>query len=1108
MPTSTADELPPLSNHDVEILYSIVTTAQTLPGPPFRALFTAYDTVLAQNGIDPDHDQLYFRFLFRMQEGRAKDDSLYARFEGLLGRMGIQVEVDRDGEGVEDITRNLEHLGLNGHGTNVQEKRGSSRRASFNSMYDAATDTALARRRLSSQSTKEERPSSRATDLGVSRRTRSHSRSRLLSHLPIRDRLNQRTFSDNLHNRPKRSGSISSQGSLMITRNNETGRQYDDCSADQSEDQSLDFGQEPTQDHGAKYEVEEHYIPPEMLYQPSETQMISDAETFQYQRSLPMARTLLHSWHERALELQDKHKRINSAADSYDRDTLLRQSFGLWQTALHLKRQTAETERFFEHLEHRAGKARDLFLLTKAFTHWAQCASDEVQRTSVARRHILRTKYFNSWREITAVNELKVRRQGLRKFLGIWRQRTAILHDANAKAISMHYENLVCRIYWRWFWAFCDRRAPLWNVGRIRTVYFTKWADIIRQLKEREHWVEKMRAHDVQRKNLVAWNHRIHVVQSLVSHGESFRRTTLLSSAFNRIKVEAKLAPLAVKVTQAVNQRVISFAFKTWRLRTQDSRLASAVDRLRIIHNAWTSWNDRLRCQALTLQINDRVILQALYKWVLASRASLSIRVHDAQHKQKFLLTWARKTREQRATLQDMEQSFVETHRIKNFRSCLGRWRGATHVYQDRARLALSLYEPKLVQHTYHSLLKRRDHLAQLHHWAEDARFYVLTTHAIKRWSDATQLARRLHRREAYAQVRRKTKMGLVRRVLGLWRDKTAQLLVKQRQAIEVTENRLLRTGTSLFVIWRDSCASLLHQEKQANNLRRTKLLRRFFAAWSQRWRSIAELNEQAVALREESVAVAASSCFKKLKWRIFQIQRGEQNALALRDRNWDKHVRAMIRFWAEQAIERGAQRVVSPSPTPGREVGGKRRVGDDDSNAGYLAHETGDETTAQAENWTALDENAFEVGDLDLNLSFSPDAASRPANASHPPFLTSTPLPGYLRTPSKRSTARAKAKERLLGIIGPNINTGNNMQSSWRPHGAASAPVVSFADAPASMTVITPFERKLRAQGYGGRSQVGTASSSASKWIGRRTDRGVLRFEDIAEDSDGSRDR
>ena len=86
------------------------------------------------------------------------------------------------------------------------------------------------------------------------------------------------------------------------------------------------------------------------------------------------------------------------------------------------RRRIAETERFFTHLERRAGRARDLFLMAKSLTHWAYSASKEIQRTSAARRHILRTRYFSAWRDMTAVNELKVRRQLFGKFFSFWQK--------------------------------------------------------------------------------------------------------------------------------------------------------------------------------------------------------------------------------------------------------------------------------------------------------------------------------------------------------------------------------------------------------------------------------------------------------------------------------------------------------------------------------------------------------------------------------------------------------------------------------------------------------------------------------------------------------------
>ena len=76
-------------------------------------------------------------------------------------------------------------------------------------------------------------------------------------------------------------------------------------------------------------------------------------------------------------------------AQNHDQRLLKTQAFSIWAAKLLDKRQAAETEQFFEQYERRATRARDLFLLNKAFTHWAQSTSDEVARTSVARRHVI-----------------------------------------------------------------------------------------------------------------------------------------------------------------------------------------------------------------------------------------------------------------------------------------------------------------------------------------------------------------------------------------------------------------------------------------------------------------------------------------------------------------------------------------------------------------------------------------------------------------------------------------------------------------------------------------------------------------------------------------------
>ncbi|KAF2812384.1 Sfi1-domain-containing protein [Mytilinidion resinicola] len=1128
MQASTTDELPPLSNDDIELLYEIVTEAQDLPGPPFHALYAAYETVLARHGLATDHDRILIRFIFHMQDGPREGGDLFAHFQAKLARMGIEIEVDREGEGVEDITRNLDHQGLNGYASASQQaRRAPSRRASFNSMYDAThyseDNNAAARRRLSTYGNGVERPSSRATDQGVAGRARSHSRSRALPPLPIRGRVSQRAVSDTLAYRPKRSGSVSSQGSLRIRRNpeNPLSQLHDSYSADESEGSIApvrNHSQYPHQNQGRQF------VPPEIVYRPTEAEMLDWANTFLYDRTKINARRCFQQWRDATSQAREDEENLELKAISYHRTWIVRRAFEEWHSGLKAKQQKKETERFWNRQESRAGRTYNLFLLSKAFSHWAQCASDEVKRTSEARRHILRTKYFKAWREITAVNEFKVRRVGLRKFFGIWRKRTAAIKEQNVQALAVYQENVVYRHYQRWSWQFFERRAPWWYAGRLKKSFFLRWASITRLLQEREVFVEQIRVHDVQRKTLREWSEKTAAVRGLEPLQRNFRAKALLSTAFRSLRKQAQLKPLFAQVSQQKDNRLARSALQTWHLQTKLSRQATAINQQRIIRNALTAWNDHLRCQILTSRINDRLVVQVLYKWLLESRASLFIRVRNTRLKRSTFTQWIAKAQDQRRRLDTAEQNFTVDRTISLMRGCLTKLRDTARLRQNQSALALSLYDPKIVQRAFNTLLDHHDHIVQLNQDAERANYYVTTKHAIRHWRNATQhsriqreeeeaIARRIQRREAYVQVRRDTKMGLTRRMLGKWRDRTAQLAVQERQAAEMRENWLWRDATALFGSWHGRSNEILSLEHQAERFRVQKLLTHAFATWTERYRHVQELETQAVALKAESQAVGAATCLKKLRWRIFQLQRQEDSAIALQRRNWEKHVKAMVRFWSEQAREREAQRAVSPSPRPGRRPAPTTGEGE-----GVEEQEIGEETIARGENWTAFDEGAFLSGaDLNLSLSFSPDqvgggltaastglrpsirnldveqreleteiADQEPEVESERPFLTSTP--GYLRTPSKRNTARALARGRLLGFGGGS--------AAFNPaFGAASAPPASRGglgdEERGPIGGITSFERRLRAQGIGGRR------GSAVRPRGR----GRVGFEDIVEE-------
>jgi protein SFI1 len=1000
--------------------------------------------------------------------------------------------------------------------------------------------------------------------------------------LPTRNRVNgiapRRATSGPQKPPHKRSASVSSRGSLQITRGGQplTYKTVDDdADEDSFTDRTTSLNLSQIQIPGVNAPIpDEPYEPSRQQQQPqqrpyafepfrpSDTRLIDDAETFEQQRLHRVTREYIWTWRRRTQDRLNMQEDMERAAAAFERRILLKASFSQLRDTALVRRSNRETNHFFERLETRADKARSLFLLTKAFTHWAKCAEDEVQRTSVARRHILRTRFFNGWREITAVNELKIQHFALAKFLSIWRARTAAIRSTEQRAVSYYEDKVVKRTWDTLIKEYLSRGASNWHDQRTARTTLQKWREITEIMRERDVWATDRRDGIVLRKTFTLWQQKSNAAKVLNSQADDFRKASLLRTALHTMQKQAQLEPQLRQVQTLVNSRLLRSAFENWRKDAKLSRRARIVDRMRLLRNTYTAWNDKLRIKALEERINDRILVECLYKWTLVSRVSLFQRVHDRQLKQSTFLSWVTKTNQRANTLDAAERRFAQFKRAQLLRTCLRKMEAITTERRAEQFAVVAEYQQKLKERIFAKLKERQAHFQQLNQWSADARFYVLCKHSLKTWSEATQLARRNRRRDTYSQVRRTVKTNLVRRVFGHWRDRASHIVELNQRANEMMENRTIQASVEIIHQWHDRTLVLRQQDTQATDLYAFKASSACLATWLRRMDDIRVLEGQAIALRQESTEIAAAGALKKMGWRLWNFRRQEDNARALFERNFEKHVRAMIRFWAERATERLAQRPASPTPTR-RSRGQKTNLGDHDNGRGGEGNEVntednrnpgelgglqsfGDETQ-RLEAWTALDEGALGLNnDLDLSLSLTPEqpprnpiftpnpyaqaptpSSTRPpgsilrrpntypqpesalrlppatiieddesdldlGDGPHSTFWTGTPMPptaskpGYLKTPSKRSVARAKhpelpaspEKQRAFSPIRRPLGSAFEQQRISRI-GSMSAPPVqtSRSSGFGGIGGVTSFERRLREGGFGGSVAAGSSA-------------------------------
>jgi protein SFI1 len=392
---------------------------------------------------------------------------------------------------------------------------------------------------------------------------------------------------------------------------------------------------------------------------------------------------------------------------------------------------------------------------------------------------------------------------------------------------------------------------------------------------------------------------------------------------------------------------------------------------------AFTQWNDRLRCQTLARRIDDRYCLEMLYKWVVAERYIFLKRLLEERLKQRCLDGLKNECLSRQSHRAQSCHVLRDAREKANLQSHLFQWHSRLDAQRQAEHIAFEFHAPKITQEVVQLWTRNFAHLQKLDRWAKDADFYFACKNLLKRWQAATVESKKQKRRNAYMQVRRRSKMSLATSVLQRWRLVSAQNTDMQQQASLTYQNQLLGVGTKLFDYWKGQSDLRLDQDHQAVQHYNRRLVERHLYTWIEKLEDESRLEEMADLNYDMRIRNVAFGWLHKLRIRLIELKGREANAENLRKWYEKRHSLNLLRRWQDKTsrkLNRPPQEIrVSPETNRWRP-----RAADND-----------DDPTKRAGDWTE-----FDLGDWVPAL----EAQS-----------STTPLPGYLSTPSKRA-ARAKA--------------------------------------------------------------------------------------------------
>lgn len=864
-------------------------------------------------------------------------------------------------------------------------------------MYDAEDEStrtirsraSMSRLETTEQALLEERPSTRATTR-KSEKTRTPGPTSRSAAAPTgRGRLTAQEFANNLQNYQRRRRSLSSHGE-------QRSRGYDAAPAEDSKLRTRAASSVPAYSLGASELAEDFNEVPAVpsraapsytvgrsaqVYSSSRTQLLRDADTFYSFRIRSVARDIVDKWCFAALQAKNQHEHMDRLASAHDTEILLRQAFEHWRMRLHAKKRAIAIERYFSRLEQRATKARDLMLMSKAFTHWVQCARDEALRTSSAREQILGMKYFRAWRSITIENQLKTRHHGLRKFFGVWKRRyvQSLTEDIEAHLVRRH--SLARNAYWHWFWGFCEQRAPEWRARRLKSKYLFTLIAAYSDSRRRNQQITALSNTRARGRIFSQWLGKAQTILSGQQQAVALFRQKRTAHALQAWILANRYAPLARQVSNMVDWRVAGVTFATFVTRYRLEKQAETVCGLRILRNTFTHWNDRLRSQTLVHRIDDRYCLEVLYKWVIAERAILLCRLLEEKLKQRCLdsLKYECNSRQSR---RNHSRQIIEDARSRYcLQDFLFQWRSQLDFQRQAEQIAFEFHAPKIAQGALGLWTRGSANLHKLDGWAKDACYYFVCRKYLKRWQDASVASKKNKRRNAYVQVRRRSKMKLAASFLQRWRFASAQVNDMQQEASLTYQNQLFRVGTKLFDYWRSRSLISVDQDYQAVHHYSRRLIERHLYTWIERAEDQSKLEELADLNCDMRVKNVAFGWLHKLRLRLIELKGREAKAENLKSWYQKRHYHNVLRQWRDKTAKRRdilQDEQVSPPASRIR----LQREGDGLEGP-----------TSRAEEFTE-----FDIGEWIPAL----EAQS-----------STTPLPGYLSTPSKRA-ARAKALVRV----------------------------------------------------------------------------------------------
>lgn len=415
---------------------------------------------------------------------------------------------------------------------------------------------------------------------------------------------------------------------------------------------------------------------------------------------------------------------------------------------------------------HIAAAAWDYFLLSKAFTHWANRADEEVQRTQVARRHILRKKCFSAWIGEKDESESESKAVWFSQLIVI-RQWQSVAQDQSDKtrrsrslAVRRDRRNLAEGTLVAWYHESKMQLAAAVDDIRLRAACLEVW-------QTEGQWLES--AHE---------------------EAEGIFCGTMLGRYLRQWRAEARVQERAeegaVPKIARRDELLRNGLSLAWR---QESEEATGRERVAIIQDLQKHakhWMYESRLRTWQEQQDEDLLDSTMYRWYCEWRLVLCKRVMEQQDKARFLEKWAVTAKQSRINSRHLRHLAREVKYHDSITGFFNASMDALEQLEEGALYARAMilrrWSPKIIrQWTGHV-----NHYQHLEKWSRLGCFYAVSEHTVTHWRDVRRQEWKRRMRKLYNDFRYRVRCDTLVDSLDAWRKSTAVAVTSGWEADDI----------------------------------------------------------------------------------------------------------------------------------------------------------------------------------------------------------------------------------------------------------------------------------------------------------------------------------